>query len=81
MSFLHPPAGSQLINTHGLKLVLRDVFHSPVRFLHDSLYDEEKDDYCIIIMSFCINMGKGKNFLENYKRQRLLCKKRKSPAV
>lgn len=66
--FFASPAGSQLINTHGLKLVLRDVFHSPVRFLHDSLYDEEKDDYWYHYYEFQYQYGKGKKLLENYKK-------------
>lgn len=66
--FFSSPAGSQLINTHGLKLVLRDVFHSPVRFLHESLYDEEKDDFWYHYYEFLYQYNKGKKLVENFKK-------------
>ncbi|MBQ6856828.1 MAG: hypothetical protein IJO13_06965 [Lachnospiraceae bacterium] len=39
------PAGTHLINEKGLKLVLRDVFDSPVRYLHESLPEEDRDEF------------------------------------
>lgn len=43
--FFSTEAGTSLLNSNALKVVLRDVFHSPVLFLHESLPASLQDEY------------------------------------
>ena len=44
-SFFATEKGLRLINSNGLKLVLKDVFRSPVLFLHESLPPDMQSDF------------------------------------
>lgn len=44
-AFFASPEGTKMINNNGLKLVLRDVFQSPVQFFHKSLPEEYRNDF------------------------------------
>lgn len=66
--FFASPAGSHLINSQGLKLVLRDIYHSPVRFLHESLPEEERDNYWYHYYEFLYHYGKEKRNYDQYQK-------------
>ena len=66
--FFSTSAGTHFINAHGLKLVLRDVFHSPVRFLHEALYSEEKDEFWYRYYEFLYQYNKDKKLFDSYKK-------------
>ena len=66
--FFSTSAGTHFINAHGLKLVLRDVFHSPVRFLHEALYSEEKDEFWYHYYEFLYQYNKDKKLFDSYKK-------------
>ncbi len=44
-AFFASPEGTKAINSNGLKLVLRDVFQSPVQFFHKSLPADQRDEF------------------------------------
>lgn len=62
--FFSSDAGTRLINNQGLKLVLKDVFHSPVLFLHESLPDGMKDEFWYHYYEFQYRYKKEKAFRE-----------------
>lgn len=66
--FFASSAGSRLLNEHGLKLVLRDVFVSPVRFLHESLPEEERDEFWYRYYNFVYWYSKEKKQNDSYKK-------------
>lgn len=66
--FFATPAGTHLINEKGLKLVLRDIFTSPVRYLHESLPEEEKDEYWYHYYNFLYYYNKERKSYEQYKK-------------
>ena len=66
--FFAMPSGTHLINSHGLKLVLRDVFHSPVRFLHESLPEEERDEFWYHYYEFVYHYNKDKKLRDQYRK-------------
>lgn len=66
--FFSTPTGFKFINEHGLKLVLRDVFISPVRFLHESLPEEDRDEFLYRYYNFQFWFTKEKKIYEQYKK-------------
>ncbi|MCD8083849.1 MAG: hypothetical protein LUE86_10165 [Clostridiales bacterium] len=62
--FFASEAGVRLINEKGLKLVLRDVFHSPVLYLHESLPEDMKDEFWYHYYEFHYQYKKEKLFRE-----------------
>lgn len=44
-AFFASPDGTKFLNNNGLKLVLRDVFQSPIQYLHRALPAETRDEF------------------------------------
>lgn len=66
--FFSTPAGTHLLNDNGLKLVLRDIFVSPVRYLHESLPDEDKNEFLYHYYNFQFWYSKEKKTYDQYKK-------------
>lgn len=61
------PEGRKALDNHGLRLVWTQVFGSPVRFLHESLDPQQRDDFEFYKNEFLYRYGLQQKILDKVK--------------